>query len=117
MTTPDHHVPLKPVPHLILLLLAERPTYGVDLVERLEERSGGSVRLNAGSLYRLIARLVDDGLLMPNEEGPAAATPGAPRKVYAVTEDGRALLRAEAKRQADLLELARSLDLVGDEVR
>jgi DNA-binding PadR family transcriptional regulator len=111
----DDHPPLKPVPHLILLLLAERPTYGVELVERLEERSGGSVRLNAGSLYRLIARLVDDGLLEPSEEGPVAAAPGAPRKVYAVTAAGRSVLRAEAKRQSDLLELARSLDLVGDE--
>ena len=52
-TTPEQ--PLKPAQHLILLLLAEESTYGVALMERLDERSGGAIRLNAGSLYRTIA--------------------------------------------------------------
>ena len=53
--------PLKPAQHLILLILAEEPTYGVELLERLEERSRGTIRLNAGSLYRVIAQLVEPG--------------------------------------------------------
>ena len=48
------HAPLKPTQHLILLLLAEESTYGVELLIRLEQRSRGAIRLNAGSLYRLI---------------------------------------------------------------
>lgn len=109
----SRHLPLKPTHHLALLLLAGEPTYGVQLLERLEERSDGAVRLNAGSLYRLLARLVDDGLVEPTEEIANPAGVGAPRKLYAVTPLGERVLRAEAERQSELLELARSLDLLG----
>lgn len=106
------HVPLKPPQHLTLLLLAQEPTYGVELLERLEARSEGAIRLNAGSLYRMIAQLVDAGLVEPIEERANPAGVGAPRKLYAVTGLGRAVLRAEAERQAGLLEMARDLDLL-----
>ena len=105
--------PLKPTHHLILLLLAEEPTYGVSLMERIEVRSGGAIRLNPGSLYRTIASLVDGGLVEPvSEERPDGA--GAPRKLYATTARGLAALRAESARQADLLEAARALRLTED---
>ena len=109
---PEDHLPLKAVHHLALLLLAEEPTYGVALIERLEERSGGTMRLNAGSLYRTIGSLVTDGLVEPVEEVAKPTGVGAPRKLYAVTELGRSVLRAEAQRQERLLEMARSLDLL-----
>ena len=106
------HLPLKAVPHLILLLLAEQSTYGVELLVRLEERSGGTVRLNPGSLYRFIARLVDDGMIAPlKTDAPMAS--GSQRKLYGVTELGRAVLRAEAERQSELLTMAERLDLFG----
>lgn len=105
--------PLKPTHHMILLLLAEEPTYGVALLGRLDDRSSGALRLNAGSLYRTIASLVDDGLVEPlEEERPEGG--GAPRKVYGVTERGIAALRAEARRQQELVEAARALDLLED---
>jgi DNA-binding PadR family transcriptional regulator len=110
--SPASHRPLKPAQHLILLLLAEEPTYGVALMERLEERSHGAIRLNAGTLYRTIAGLVDDGLVEPIEEVSRPDRAGAPRKLYAVTEVGRDTLRAEAIRQAELVEAARALDLL-----
>jgi DNA-binding PadR family transcriptional regulator len=110
----EKHLPLKAAHHLALLLLAQEPTYGVSLMQRLEERSGGSIRLNAGSLYRIIASLVDDGLVEPLEEVANPAGVGAPRKLYAVTDLGRSVLRAEAERQEGLLEMARALDLLGE---
>lgn len=106
--------PLKPAHHLILLLLAEAPTYGVELMERLEERSDGAFRLNAGSLYRMIASLVDDGLVEPLEEAPRPSGAGAPRKVYGTSAKGLTALKAEARRQASLLEAAQALDLLED---
>lgn len=108
------HLPLKAQHHLTLLLLADEPTYGVELLERLEARSGGTIRLNAGSLYRMIAQLVADGLVEPVEAQANPSGVGAPRKLYGVTALGRAVLRAEAERQAGLLEMARSLDLLGE---
>jgi DNA-binding PadR family transcriptional regulator len=109
---PSDFPPLKAPQHLTLLLLAEESTYGVALIERLEQRSHGRIRLNAGSLYRLIAQLVDDGLVEPSEEVANPAGVGAPRKLYRVTALGRRVLAAEAERQRELLEMARSLNLV-----
>ena len=106
--------PLKPAHHLVLLLLAEEPTYGVALMERLDERSDGAMRLNAGSLYRLIASLVDDGLVEPLEEKSRPDGAGAPRKLYGVTARGLDALRAEARRQSTLVDAARALDLLED---
>lgn len=108
---PERHLPLKAVHHLLLLLLAEEPTYGVDLLERMEERSEGRVRLNAGSLYRTIAHLSDEGLIEPAEEVVPPGGRGAPRKIYRPTKLGIGVLRAETRRQAALVEAARSLDL------
>lgn len=113
-TAPSDYLPLKAANHLTLLLLAQEPTYGVALLDRLEARSGGTIRLNAGSLYRMIAQLVDEGLVEPTGEESSPAGVGAPRKIYGVTELGRAVLRAEAERQAGLLEMARGLDLLGE---
>jgi len=104
--------PLKPTHHLMLLLLAEEATYGVVLMDRLEARSGGAIRLNAGSLYRTIASLVEDGLVEPLEEESRPDGAGAPRKLYGVTRSGMAALRAEVTRQATLLDAARALDLL-----
>jgi len=104
---------IKPTQHLILLLLVEKPSWGIELLERLEARSHGAIRLNPGSLYRIIAQLVDDGLLRPVDAGVAdRGELGAPRKVYGVTRAGLAALRVEAARQAEWVELARSLNLL-----
>ena len=103
--------PLKPQQHLVLLLLAQEPVHGLELLERLERRSGGAIRLNAGSLYRLIGQLAEDGLIEPLEPVLPPSGQGAPRKRYQVTDAGRSLLREEARRQSDWLELARALDL------
>lgn len=114
MKKTDAHkfLPLKPLHHLILLLLEEAPTYGVELLERLAAVSEGAMRPNVGSLYRTIARLTDDGLIEPSEpEDGASDSHGPPRKVYAVTALGRSVLRAETARQATLLERAGKLGL------
>ena len=102
---------LKPAHHLILILLAEEPTYGVALLERIEERSEGAIRLNAGSLYRTLAALVDDGLVQAVEGAERPSGAGAPRKSYATTDKGRHALLEEARRQASLLDAVRALGL------
>ena len=108
----ESHLPLKAVHHLILLLLAEEPTHGVELLDRLERVSSGTVRMNAGSLYRTIARLVDEALIEPADSSHDPGI-GAPRKTYRVTPLGRSVLLAESRRQAELVERAGKLNLFG----
>lgn len=105
--SPRKFLPLKPRVYLTLLLLAEGPTHGYDLLGALEERSEGTIRLNAGSFYRLIHRLAEDGLAQRVGTPEEDESGGGPRKTYALTELGRDTLRAEARRQERLLDLAR----------
>ena len=100
-------LPLKPRVYVVLLLLAERPRHGYDLLSALGDQSGGSMRMNAGSFYRLIHGLLQGGLVRRVELPDDGATGGGQRKSYGLTPLGRAALRAEASRQEDLLELAR----------
>lgn len=104
---PEDRLPLKPRVHMTLLLLAERPRHGYDLLEALEERSDGAIRLNAGSFYRLLHRLADEGLVERVETPDGESSGGPRRKTYDLTDEGLATLRAEARRQEGLLELAR----------
>lgn len=104
---PDDFVPLNPRVYLTLLLLAERPRHGYDLLGLLEERSGGRIRLNPGSFYRMIHRMRDQGLIERVEAAEDADSGGGDRKTYRLTELGIDTLRAEARHQEELLELAR----------
>lgn len=74
----------------LLLLLAENPGHGYQLVERLKEV--GFTEGRAGSLYRELRRLEDAGLVTSHWE--ASQTRGPARRVYDLTTAGRRSLRA-----------------------
>lgn len=71
---------------LLLRLLSEEPTYGYQLVRRLSERSGGRFGVKEGTLYPVLYRLEDAGLIAPEWNQPAR---GVPRKVYRLTSAGQ----------------------------
>jgi DNA-binding PadR family transcriptional regulator len=101
-------LPLAPPVALILLALAGGPAHGYRIRADVIEHSGGTVTIDPGSLYRLIARLVDDGLIA---EVPPASRPeddDARRRYYRLTRVGRRLLRAETDRMADLVAVIRA---------
>lgn len=74
----------------LLLLLAESPGHGYELVERLKDV--GFTDGRAGSLYRELRHLEDEGLVTSHWE--ASQTRGPARRVYALTTAGRRSLRA-----------------------
>ncbi len=71
----------------LLGLLAERPRHGYELMKALEERSGGAYRASAGTIYPTLQMLEDEGLAAVQHENG--------KRVYRVTEEGRALLEEE----------------------
>ncbi|HVS63452.1 MAG TPA: helix-turn-helix transcriptional regulator [Thermoanaerobaculia bacterium] len=110
---PTDHLPLKPVVHLILLALARGERHGYLLRQEVEELSEGAVRLDPGTLYRWLGRLLDDGLL---ERGDSPADDEDPRRRnYALSEQGRAVLEAESARLARLVAAASREGLVRSE--
>jgi PadR family transcriptional regulator PadR len=70
---------------LLLRILADEPTYGYELLSRLGRRSGGRFHIKEGTLYPVLYRLEDAGLVVPEWEQPAR---GVARKVYRLTAAG-----------------------------
>jgi DNA-binding PadR family transcriptional regulator len=105
---PTTELPLAPAVYLILLALADGDAHGYRIRVAVRAHSKGLVTLDPGSLYRLIARLVVDGLIV---EAPASARPvedDERRRYYRLTATGRRVLAAETHRMADLVAMARA---------
>lgn len=104
--------PLNPRVFMILLAFAEGTAHGYQIKKAVEARSGGQVLLDAGSLYRAVAKLLDEGLIEETDERPGPEEDDARRRYYRLTGAGRAVVAAEARRLADLVEVARANDLL-----
>ena len=72
---------------VLLALLEEQPRHGYELIKALEERTGGAYRPSPGVIYPTLSLLEDEGFVRP-------ATGESARKLYEVTEEGRAALDA-----------------------
>jgi DNA-binding PadR family transcriptional regulator len=92
------HLPLKPVDFQLLLALAEAEQHGYGLVRAIEAGTAGLVRLDPGNLYRVIKRLLADGLVAESSRRPAADAGDERRRYYRITALGQRVLAAEARR-------------------
>lgn len=82
----------------VLLALASGPLHGYAIKDAVASESGGSLTPRAGSLYRVIARLLTSGLVAETELDDSPPHPGHARKYYGLNAAGRAALAAEARR-------------------
>jgi DNA-binding PadR family transcriptional regulator len=90
---------MNPLEFHVLLALAARPLYGYAIRDGIAADSGGTLDPRAGSLYRVIARLIGAGLVREtNSADDAEPHPGLERRYYALTAAGRRTLAAEASR-------------------
>lgn len=91
----------------VLLAMAAGPLYGYALKEAVEAESNGAMTPRAGSLYRVIARLIRQGVVEETDPpADAAPHPGRARRYYALTQDGRGLLAEETTRMRAAAALA-----------
>jgi len=101
--------PLKPHIFLILMSLVEGQAHGYEIRKDVERRSEGSVRLDPGTLYRHIGRLLDEALIEESDQRPD--DDDARRRYYALTDEGIAAVEAEAERMASLVDAVRASNL------
>lgn len=105
--------PLSALDFQVLLVLVREAHYGYAIMKAVEEQSGGRLRPEVGSLYRVLARLLEGGLIeetaAPEEPG---LHPGRERKYYRLTAHGHGVASAEAARLREVVELARERDLL-----
>jgi DNA-binding PadR family transcriptional regulator len=95
----------------ILLALAEDDRHGYAIIQDVAARTGGKVRLSAGTLYRAIQRMLEEGLIVEVRERPAPEEDDERRRYYRITPFGDAVARAEARRLSELVRLARTVGL------
>ena len=106
MSRPDPSalLPLTEPVYYILLALADADRHGYAILQEVEARTGGSVRLRTGTLYTAIRRLLEQGLILETDERPA--DDDERRRYYRLPDYGRKVARAEAERLERLVGLA-----------
>jgi DNA-binding PadR family transcriptional regulator len=112
---PAEFLPLKPVELLILTMLTAGDRHGYGIRQDVIDHTDGAIQLEAGSLYRSIGRLMDDGLLDESGRRPDAVTDDERRRYYRLTPLGRRVLAAEMLRLRALVRLAESRRLIAPE--
>ena len=100
-------LPLPPATFHILLAVSSEDRHGYAIIQDVEARTGGALRLSAGTLYRSIARMVEQGLLTETSRR-RTADDDERRRYYRITAFGTAVARAEMGRLTDLVRLARA---------
>jgi DNA-binding PadR family transcriptional regulator len=100
---PRSLLPLRPVEFLILLALSEDDLHGYALTREIAERSDGTIKLEPGNLYRVLKRLLGDGLIASTDHRPVAELDNERRRYYAITTLGRRVAALEAERLRTLL--------------
>jgi len=107
----DALLPLPPATFHILLAVLDQERHGYAIIQDVEERTDQALRLSAGTLYRSIARMVEQGLIREVSRRPPVALDDERRRYYRITPFGTEVARAEMRRLAELVRLARARGL------
>jgi DNA-binding PadR family transcriptional regulator len=95
----------------ILLALCDDDRHGYAILQEVARRTDGELKLSAGTLYRSIQRMLEQGLVEEVRERPAPEQDDERRRYYRITRFGSAVARAEANRLNGLVRLARAAGL------
>ena len=92
----------------ILLAVADDDRHGYAIIQDVAARTSGELKLSAGTLYRSIQRMLEQGLLVEPRERPLPELDDERRRYYRITPFGRIVAEAESRRMAQLVRMARS---------
>jgi DNA-binding PadR family transcriptional regulator len=95
----------------ILVALADRDRHGYSIMQEIEERTGGAVRLSPSTLYSAVKRQLQEGLIEELEERPDPEHDDERRRYYRLTRAGRRAAMDEARQLEKLLADARATGL------
>ena len=114
MPDPRDFLPLKPLDLQLLLALTEEERHGYGLVQAVSDRTDGLITLEPGNLYRVVKRLLDDGLVAESarRDAPEASEGDTRRRYYRITALGARVVAAELQRLDQLVRSKAARDLV-----
>ena len=112
-TDPRSFLPLTPLAFQVLLALADEARHGYGIIREVEVRTDGLIRLRSGSLYTLLQRLLVETLIAESAERAAPDEDDERRRYYEITDLGRGVLSAEARRLESAVTEARRKRVLG----
>jgi DNA-binding PadR family transcriptional regulator len=86
---PDAMLPLTPISFEILLALLTEDRHGYAILQAVEARLRGHLPMRTGTIYRALARLVDEGLIVAAAPARRGVDDDARRRYYRITPQGR----------------------------
>lgn len=107
----DALLPLPPATFHILMSVTDDDRHGYAIIQDVEERTDGELKLSPGTLYRSIQRMLEQGLIIEAKRRPLPALDDERRRYYSITPFGVAVARAEMRRLTQLVRLARARGL------
>jgi DNA-binding PadR family transcriptional regulator len=107
---------LTPAVFHILLALSDGNSHGYGIMQDVESFTSGELRLGPGTLYRSIQRMLVDGLIEELEIALHDEADDDRRRHYRLTKKGLAIAQREARRLADLVDVARRRRLLSKRV-
>jgi DNA-binding PadR family transcriptional regulator len=109
---PDSLLPLPTATFHILMAVADDDRHGYAIIQEIATRTGGEIKMSAGTLYRSIQRMIEQDLIAEVHERPAPEFDDERRRYYRMTAFGTAVAKAEARRLQGLVRLARASGFV-----
>src|SRR5947207_876697 len=91
----ESFLPLPSATLHILLALADEDRHGYAIIQDIAARTDGALRLSAGTLYRSIQRMLEDGLIVEPRERPAPDDDDERRRYYRIAPLGRSVATAD----------------------
>lgn len=105
-------LPLPSATFYILTALGEGERHGYAIIQDIAGRTGGKVKLSAGTLYRSIQRMLEQGLIAESHRRPAPEHDDERRRYYAITALGSRAIHAELRRLSQLIRIAKASGFV-----
>jgi DNA-binding PadR family transcriptional regulator len=112
-TDPACRLPLTPAVFHVLLALADGERHGYAIMQEVAASTGGQIKLGPGTLYGTVKRLLEAQLIEESDERPDPQQDDERRRYYRLTAVGEQVVRAEARRYAEIVALARAKKLIG----
>ena len=109
---PEALLPLPQAAFHILVALAQGDRHGYAIMQDVAAGTGGNLKLNPGTLYTTIRRLLEQGLVIELDERPDPEEDDERRRYYRLSELGREVATAEAARLRQTLAFARQAGLI-----
>jgi DNA-binding PadR family transcriptional regulator len=106
ITDPEKLLPLPWTVFQVLIAVADRDRHGYGIMQDIETRTSGKVRMSPGTLYGAIKRMIEQGLIEETDERSDPALDDERRRYYRITDFGRRLASIETERLSKLVSQA-----------